>query len=175
MARFTTGTTQLGEHGRSGYVMSATLSASDLRLRPMVPADLNAISRIEKRAYTAPWSKGVFKDCLNVGHCCQVLEHQGQVVAYGIISVGAGEAHLLNLCVAPDWQGHGLARRLLGHLLALATVYGAQSLFLEVRPSNSVARELYQSSGFCEVGIRHRYYPASNGREDALIMAIELS
>lgn len=175
MAGFTTGATQLSEYDHNGHVMSATLSTTDLRLRPMVPADLNAISRIEKHAYTAPWGKGVFKDCLNVGHCCQVLEHQGQVVAYGIISVGAGEAHLLNLCVAPDWQGRGLARRLLGHLLALAAVYGAQSLFLEVRPSNTVARQLYQSSGLCEVGIRHRYYPAPNGREDALIMAIELS
>lgn len=141
----------------------------------MVPADLGVVARIEKRAYTAPWSKGVFKDCLNVGHCCQVLEHQGQVVAYGIISVAAGEAHLLNLCVSPDWQGRGLARRLLNHFLALASVYGAQTLFLEVRPSNTVARELYHTNGFCEVGIRPRYYPAPNGREDALIMAIELS
>lgn len=146
-----------------------------LRLRPMVPGDLGAIFRIEKRAYISPWSKGVFKDCLNIGHCCQVLECQGQVIAYGVLSVAAGEGHILNLCVSPDWQGRGLARRMLEHLVALAGVYGARTLFLEVRPSNAIARHLYQSGGFCEVGIRHGYYPARDGREDALIMALELS
>lgn len=155
--------------------MSACPLPAALRLRPMVSGDLGAITRIEKRAYPSPWSKGVFKDCLNVGHCCQVLECQGQVVAYGILSVAAGEGHVLNLCVAPDWQGRGLARRMLQHLIALAELYGAQTLFLEVRPSNTIARHLYRSSGFCEVGTRHGYYPAPGGREDALIMARELS
>ena len=156
-------------------VMNTYLAPAAIRLRPMVSADLGEISRIEKRASISPWTKGVFKDCLNVGHCCQVLECHGQVIAYGIVSVGAGEAHLLNLCVSPDWQGRGLARRLLEKLMGLAELYGAQTLFLEVRPSNTKARQLYHTSGFCEVGTRRNYYPAINGREDALIMALDLS
>ena len=130
--------------------------------------------RIEKRAYPYPWSKGVFKDCLNAGYCCQLIETQGIAVGYGVLSVALDEAHLLNLCIDPDWQGQGLARHLLWHLCELAGAYGAGALFLEVRPSNTTALRLYRNAGFCEVGTRRGYYPATRGREDALIMALTL-
>lgn len=155
--------------------MSAQPLPGQPRVRPMVRSDLGTVSRIEKRAYEFSWNRGLFKDCLNAGYCCQVLEQAGEVVGYGILSVALDEAHLLNLCIAPDWQGRGLATRLLWHIIELARVYGARTLFLEVRPSNERALRLYTRAGFCEVGNRRDYYPAARGRrEDALIMARQL-
>lgn len=151
--------------------MSALAASLAERFRPMVRADLGTVARIERRSYGYPWSRGVFRDCLNAGYCCQVQERQGLVVGYGILSVVLDEAHVLNLCIDPDWRNRGLARQLLDHLCELARVYGGRSLFLEVRPSNAPAVHLYRSSGFCEVGTRWGYYPGPQGREDALIMA----
>jgi ribosomal-protein-alanine N-acetyltransferase len=65
----------------------------------------------------------------------------------------------------------GLGRRLLRRLLALAHAKGADTAFLEVRKSNTLARALYASEGFCEIGDRRGYYPARNGREDAVVLA----
>lgn len=145
------------------------------RVRPMVRNDLTAVMRIEKRAYEFPWTRGIFKDCINAGYCCQVMELHAGLVGYGILSVALDEAHLLNLCIAPEWQGRGLAASLLWHLLELARIYGAGTLFLEVRPSNIAAVRLYTGAGFCEVGSRQGYYPAGRGRrEDAVIMARQL-
>ena len=141
----------------------------------MVRGDVATVSRIEKRAYEFPWSRGLFKDCLNAGYCCQVLEQGGEVVGYAIASVVLDEAHLLNLCIAPEQQGRGLATRLLWHITELVRVYGARTLFLEVRPSNPPALRLYQQAGFCEIANRSDYYPAAGGRrEDALVMARHL-
>ncbi len=154
--------------------MNALLAPTRSRFRPMLPQDLGTIARIEKRAYPYPWTKGIFKECLNAGYCCQLLMQHEQTVGYGILSVAVDEAHLLNLCIDPAWQGRGLARRLLQHMTGLARAYGASSVFLEVRPSNTAALSLYSGAGFCEVGIRRGYYPATRGREDALIMALSL-
>jgi ribosomal-protein-alanine N-acetyltransferase len=93
-------------------------------------------------------------------------------VGYGISTIGAGESHVLNLCVSPNWQGRGYGRVILQKLIDEATRFKADSLFLEVRPSNPNAIKLYRSLGFNEIGMRKDYYPASNnGREDALVMA----
>ena len=154
--------------------MSAALDAVTWRVRPMTYADLQEVMRIEKRAYDFPWSKAIFRDCIRVGYCCRILEGPIWVEAYGIVSTGAGEAHLLNLCVRPEAQGRGLARQMLEHLLKQARAEEAKSIFLEVRPSNKRAIRLYESTGFCEVGVRPDYYPDKKGREDALVMAREL-
>jgi len=74
-----------------------------------------------------------------------------------------------------ELQGRGLSRRLLDDLLALAASSCAQTVFLEVRPSNQRALRLYANAGFCEVGLRRGYYPAAKGREDALVLAKELA
>jgi len=96
------------------------------------------------------------------------------IAGYAILSVGAGEAHLLNICIDPGYRGQGLGRYLLGRMLDIARWNGAERLFLEVRPSNPLAKTLYESVGFDEIGRRPRYYPARNGREDAIVMALEL-
>ncbi|MAL04108.1 MAG: ribosomal-protein-alanine N-acetyltransferase [Arenimonas sp.] len=140
----------------------------------MKQADVEAVSAIEKRAYPFPWSPGIFRDCLRAGHHCWVLESPPVLLGYGVLSAAAGEAHLLNLCIAPEHQGHGHGRRLLARMMDLARWNRAAQVFLEVRPSNPKAIALYRDYGFNEIGLRPNYYPASKGREDAIVMAMEL-
>jgi ribosomal-protein-alanine N-acetyltransferase len=147
------------------------VETAELVLRPMRRADLKSVAAIEQIAYEFPWEPATFRDCFNVGYCCWVGEKAGQIVAYGICSVGAGESHVLNLCVAPHIQGNGYGRIMLEKLMEVAKGYRADSMFLEVRPSNRKAISLYQQMGFNEIGTRKDYYPARNGREDALVMA----
>ncbi len=154
--------------------MSAILRDPQLRLRSMTAADLEAVSAIEARAYPFPWSLGIFRDCLRVGYRCWLYEHGERIVGYTIMSLAVGEAHILNLCIDPDYQGQGLGRRLLRRLLNLAREGGADTVFLEVRPSNPGALALYLSEGFNEIGRRPGYYPAADGREDALVLAAAL-
>ncbi len=144
------------------------------RLRPMTDDDLGAIMVVERQVYDYPWTEGIFRDCLRAGYCCWVGLEGDHLLAYGILSVAAGESHLLNLCVHPGHRGRGLGRAMLAQLLRLAARHGAELVFLEVRRSNVVAGGLYDQLGFSEAGVRHGYYPASNGREDALIMVLQL-
>lgn len=137
----------------------------------MLRSDLVEVRDIEQRAYRYPWSKTVFLDCIAAGYQCRVLQTSQGLAGYGILSAAAGEAHLLNLCVCPRWQGRGLSRLLLEHLLQLAARQRVETVFLEVRPSNAAALRLYHQAGFCELGVRPGYYPAPGGREDALLMA----
>lgn len=146
------------------------------RLRPMQLIDLKQVLAIEKRAYEFAWSEGVLRDCMQVGYQCWVLEVPHSFIqGYGIMSVAAEEAHILNLCVRPELQGRGLSGQILDHLLAVARAMNSQTVFLEVRPSNRPALRLYAGAGFCEVGLRRGYYPATTGREDALVLAKELN
>ncbi|MDO1528270.1 ribosomal protein S18-alanine N-acetyltransferase [Fulvimonas sp. R45] len=146
--------------------------ATEMRL--MRREDLPAVAALETASYEFPWTQGIFADCLRARHPCWVLCVDGAVAGYGVLSVGAGEAHVLNVCVGPDWRGRGLGRHLLRRLLDVARWNGARQVFLEVRPSNPVAQALYRSLGFHEIGRRPRYYPAKDGREDAIVMTLEL-
>jgi [ribosomal protein S18]-alanine N-acetyltransferase len=141
------------------------------RFRPMAERDVSEVLSIDRCAYEFPWTEGIFRDCLRVGYSCRVLERYRIIQAYGVMSVAAGEAHLLNLCVRPDLQGQGLGKKVLLHLVDLARRAGVDTMFLEVRVSNAAAINLYTSSGFGEVGMRRAYYPARRGREDALVLA----
>ncbi|MCL5668770.1 MAG: ribosomal protein S18-alanine N-acetyltransferase [Gammaproteobacteria bacterium] len=154
--------------------MSAVLKQPVRQLRPMTEEDIDAVLAIERRAYPYPWSGGIFRDCLRVGYCCWVCEQDGQLAGYAVMSVAAGESHILNLCVAPPLQGQGLGRFILRHMLDLARRHGADTMLLEVRPSNYAALKLYADMGFNEVGIRKAYYPAAKGKEDAIVLARSL-
>jgi len=151
--------------------MSAVLKQADFFIRPMHEEDIKGVMDIENQAYNYPWSAQIFRDCLRVGYCCWVMEHQQAIIAYGIMTVAVGESHVLNLCVSPDYRSRGLGKRLMTHLLGVAHDHGADMTFLEVRPSNFAAIKLYMELGFDEIGIRRNYYPARMGREDALILA----
>jgi [ribosomal protein S18]-alanine N-acetyltransferase len=142
----------------------------DSEIRPMHELDLPVIVAIERVAYQFPWSEGIFRDCLRVGYVCRVVEVGLEMAGYGIMSVGAGEAHILNVCIGDDYRGRGLARKLLLYLLDRARASGMYEAFLEVRPSNTTAARLYQSMGFEQVGVRRGYYQATAGREDAAVL-----
>lgn len=143
-------------------------------LRPMQLADLPRIMEIEISAYPFPWSLGIFRDCLSSGYRCRVLEIDTKIQGYSLVSMGAGEAHILNLCVHPSLRGKGYGRLLLQEQLDALADLNVDMVLLEVRPSNSSAIALYDSMGFNEIGRRKDYYPAAQGHEDALIMARQL-
>jgi ribosomal-protein-alanine N-acetyltransferase len=151
--------------------MSAILNEPTLSFRPMQEADLAEVIEIERRSYPYPWTRTIFSDCLRAGYSCWVCERQGIIEGYGVISVAAGESHLLNLCVRPEALRQGIGRKLLKHFVSVARRHGAEVVFLEVWPSNRAALALYGKNGFNELGVRKDYYPAEGGREDALILA----
>ena len=143
--------------------------------RVMRAQDVPCVYAIECLSYPFPWSQGLFDECLRGGYVCRVVEQDGLVAGYGIRSMGAGEAHILNLCVDAPWRGQGAGRRLLLSLLMRAHLAGQEWAFLEVRPSNLGARALYESIGFTQVGLRRGYYQAPEGREDALVCRLSLT
>ncbi len=149
-------------------------SGANAALRPMREDDLDAVIAIEQRAYPFPWTRGILRDCLRADYPAWVLIEREKIIGYGVLSIAADEAHILNICTAPEAQGRGHGRRLLRSLLQIARGRGVRRMFLEVRPSNPHAIALYHDEGFNEIGRRPRYYPAKDGREDALVMAMEL-
>lgn len=140
----------------------------------MAAADLDAVVAIEETIYPHPWTRGNFSDSLAADYHCWIVECGGEIAGYSVVMVGAGEAHLLNLSVAARWQRRGLGREVLGFVLRLARESGARRILLEVRPSNEAARALYAAAGFAEIATRRGYYPAGGGREDAIVLQLEL-
>jgi len=150
------------------------LASPELVIRTMVETDVLSVVAIERASYQFPWSEGIFRDCLRVGYVCRVACVGDEVVGYGVMSVGAGEAHILNLCVNGHFRCRGVGRRMLEYLVERARASGMGEAFLEVRPSNTAAIRLYQSMGFEQVGIRRGYYQAVGGREDASVLKLIL-
>jgi ribosomal-protein-alanine N-acetyltransferase len=151
-------------------VRQEAVAGPQLHFRSARESDVAEILRIERMSYAFPWTEGIFRDCLRVNYTCRVAEIGVAIAGYGIMSVAAGEAHLLNLCVGEDYRCRGIGRRLLAHLLQVAATVGAREAFLEARPSNTTAIRLYQSLGFVQIGIRRGYYQAMDGREDAIVL-----
>lgn len=154
--------------------MSADPRPFDPEIRALTRNDLDRIIEIERSAYPFPWSRGIFADCLRVGYDCWGLQVRNLLVAYAIQTQAAGDSHLLNLCVDPEWQRAGYGSILLEHAICHATLNGCTSMFLEVRPSNPVAIGLYRKRGFSVVGERRNYYRAEKGRETAIVMRLDL-
>jgi ribosomal-protein-alanine N-acetyltransferase len=153
--------------------MSA-LPRPEPRIRPLAERDLDPIVAIEREIYEFPWTLGNFRDSLAAGYSCWAYHGADGLIGYAVMMIGAGEAHLLNLSIAPACQRRGYGRQLLEHLMGVARSYGASVLLLEVRPSNAAGRALYAAYGFEQVGIRREYYPARGGREDALLLTFQL-
>ncbi len=143
-------------------------------IRDMEHDDLATVSDIERRSYEFPWSHGVFRDCLLAGYQSIVLVREDRVAGYGILSVAAGEAHILNLCVEPAYRSLGYGEKLLDEMLFRARSASVREIFLEVRPSNDTALALYRKKGFYQVANRPAYYQANHGREDAAVLAKKL-
>src|ERR1700682_4012864 len=105
--------------------------------------DVPVVVAVERSSYQFPWSEGIFRDCLRVGYICRVIDVGGDTAGYGIMSVGAGEAHILNVCIRDDYRCRGLGRKMLLYLLDRACAAGMSEAFLEVRPTNIAASRLY--------------------------------
>ena len=142
--------------------------------RPMTQVDLVQVSALERASYAFPWSDQIFSDCLRVGYHCVVVDTQDGVAGYAVLSMGAGEAHVLNLCVEQALRRRGIGRALLLDLLRYARDRGIRDAFLEVRRSNKGAIQLYHEVGFECVGQRRGYYQSHEGREDAMVYRLEL-
>ncbi|UCD70158.1 MAG: ribosomal protein S18-alanine N-acetyltransferase [Betaproteobacteria bacterium] len=140
----------------------------------MKKTDLARVMAIETAIYTHPWTRGNFVDSLKAGYTCHVMQVSGKVIGYGVMTVAANEAHLLNLSIAGEWQRQGYGRSLLLYFIDTARRAGALQMLLEVRLSNFIGRSLYFSMGFYSVAIRPGYYPTQQGREDAIIMGLNL-
>lgn len=136
----------------------------------MREADLPQVVAIERTIYTHPWTQGNFADSLAAGYHCWVLQRDGGLAGYAVLMVAAGEGHLLNLSIAAPFQGQGLGGDFVRFLLKAARERGAATIYLEVRPSNRTALALYAKAGFVQIGMRRNYYPAQDGREDAIVM-----
>jgi ribosomal-protein-alanine N-acetyltransferase len=146
----------------------------DILIRPMSENDVSEVIAVERASYQFPWSEGIFRDCLRVGYVCRVVTVNDAIIGYGVMSVGAGEAHILNLCIGDAYRCRGVGRRLLTYLIDRGAAAGMSEAFLEVRPSNTSAIRLYLSVGFEQVGMRRGYYQAVGGREDAAVLKLAL-
>jgi ribosomal-protein-alanine N-acetyltransferase len=146
-----------------------------LKVRPMRDSDVDEVIGIERASYQFPWTEGIFHDCLRVAYLCRVAVQDQRIVGYAVMSMGAGEAHILNLCVRDEARRAGVGRALIRYLLEQAEHAEMVEAFLEVRPSNAIALILYQSLGFEQIGTRRGYYQAVGGREDAAVLRLRLS
>ncbi|UXH79011.1 ribosomal protein S18-alanine N-acetyltransferase [Roseateles amylovorans] len=145
-------------------------------LQPLRALDLDEVMAIEIQAYSHPWTRGNFIDSMAAGYAGFVLrDAQARLCGYFMAMQVIDEMHLLNITVAPDLQGLGLARRMLDALAVLARARGCHQVWLEVRESNARARRLYECYGFAQSGLRRGYYPAADGRENALLMTLRLT
>lgn len=154
--------------------MNAVLKTQTPQLRAMKNADLDTVMQIETIIYPHPWTRGNFADSLKSGYQCVVFDLDGVMIGYAVMMMVLDEAHLLNISIAKPQQGRGLGRNLLEQLIKLAKRKKAQMMFLEVRVSNKPAIGLYESAGFNEFSVRKGYYPATNGREDAILMGLAI-
>ncbi|MDH3630869.1 MAG: ribosomal protein S18-alanine N-acetyltransferase [Gammaproteobacteria bacterium] len=148
---------------------------SELCFRRMTLADIRWVMKVEREVYQFPWTDKIFNDCIRVGYYCWIALQQQKIVGHAVISVTAGESHMLNLSIAREHQRKGYGRQFIEFLIDEARERNAQTMLLEVRPSNAAAISCYNSAGFNEIGCRKDYYPASEGREDALLFARHIS
>lgn len=155
--------------------MSAVLQPPEVQFEPLLAQHLDEVLRIEQSAYPHPWSLANFRDALRTGYQAQVLTAGATVLGYFVAMRGVNEVHLLNITVAPAYQGQGWARVMLDALALWARGQAAQWLWLEVRTGNVRAIHVYESHGYRRVGQRKAYYPATHGqREDAVLMSLRL-
>lgn len=144
------------------------------RVRLLQLSDLPRIMPLENAVYEFPWSEAIFRDCFSSNYTGLAIERSGEFLGYGMLSIAAGEAHVLNVVIDPNQRSQGLGRKLIKRLIDQARWHRVESVFLEVRVSNESARRLYADLGFSEIGVRKAYYPARQSREDAIVMSLPL-
>jgi ribosomal-protein-alanine N-acetyltransferase len=143
----------------------------ELWFRRMTLGDVERVMQVEHEVYEFPWTDKIFSDCIRVGYYCWLALQRQNIVGHAVISVAAGESHMLNLSIAREYQRRGFGKQFIEFLVQQAQAKQARTMLLEVRPSNTAAINCYNSAGFNEIGLRKDYYPAAEGREDALLFA----
>ncbi len=147
---------------------------SELSFAAMTADDLDWVAASEAELHAHPWSRGSFADALASGYEAWIMHRAGEPIGYSIVLNVLDESHLLDIGVVAAVQGQGFGRHFLDWLCERARQRGSDSFFLEVRPSNIAALRLYERFGFTEIGRRRGYYPAAEGREDAIVMRLAL-
>jgi ribosomal-protein-alanine N-acetyltransferase len=141
----------------------------------MLQQDIADVLAIEKSATAFPWTQKNFEDSLKAGHHAWVFfNNTSEIIAYAFVQKVTDETHLLNICVKPSAQGQGFGREVLNYVIDFAKSVSSVLIVLEVRRSNQRAQKLYLQAGFNEMSIRKDYYPAAIGREDAILMGLDL-
>ncbi len=150
--------------------------ATEVQFEPLLAPWLDAVLHVEQRTYAHPWNRINFLDALHSGYQAQMLVADATLVGYFVAMKGVDEVHLLNITVAPEFQGQGWSRVMLDALALWARGQAAHWLWLEVRVGNTRAMHVYESHGFRPMGKRKQYYPAGHGqREDAVVMSLRLA
>lgn len=150
------------------------LKEKGLSLLGMRESDISRVMEIEELSYSHPWTEGIFQDCIKVGYPAWVLLKENSIIGYIVLSAGAQEAHVLNICISPEFRRQGLAEAVLTEVIELLREKNYQTLFLEVRASNYAAAALYENIGFERIGLRKGYYESERGREDAVTYKLEI-
>lgn len=146
-----------------------------MEFKSLSASSVNDIMDVEKACHDFPWSEKTLSSCLLGRYFNQGLYEEDNLIGFYIAEQAGPDVTLMDICISPNRQGEGLSKKLMSHLIEQATSRQAEMLFLEVRASNFAAISLYQQFGFSEMGVRKGYYPAQQGNEDAILMALTLS
>ncbi len=146
----------------------------EVKVRRMEARDLGRVMEIEHRSYTMPWTESTFRGLLRRADADLFVAEtvEGALAGYAVAWAVLDQGELGNIAVAPEWRHRGIAHRLLDAMILRCNERRVKELFLEVRVSNSTARQLYLSYGFRDVGRRRNYY--MEPVEDALVMRKDL-
>ncbi|MCB1680063.1 MAG: ribosomal protein S18-alanine N-acetyltransferase [Halioglobus sp.] len=148
------------------------------RVRAGSPADCAALADIDTLVSASPRGAARFEAACGTGdnrsECALVLEQAGVVRGFIVLAPVLDEVSIHAFAVHPEHRRQGHARRLLDGALERMRHAGARRCLLEVRISNLAARGLYEQFGFACDGVRKAYYPAGDGREDALLLSLQL-
>lgn len=149
--------------------------ADHYRIRPATPADLAGLALLEEESFSDPWSSTMIAEALAASGTVALVAVAGddRVVGSVLSRLVADEAEILTIAVTPELRGAGLGSRLLAAATARLAALGAETIWLEVRPSNRAARRMYQAAGFVATGMRRGYYRRPT--EDALILTLRLA
>lgn len=151
------------------------MTSLPISFRAMTRNDLPQVTAIEQSSTPHPWRESHFADSIKTGYQCLVAELDGKIIGHAVIMIAVDQADLLIITIDQAFQGQGYGQQLLNQVMEVASEKQCHTLLLDVRQSNNKAFNLYLNTGFSEIGIRRNYYPAGGGREDAIIMAMDLS
>ncbi len=141
---------------------------------PMTTSDVDLLMTIEEACHSHPWSHKTFTSCIGGRYFGYLAKIADEIIGFYVGEHVAGEATLMDICVAPTQQGKKYGQELLSHFIAQAQQLGNNKIWLEVRAKNFAAQMLYIKNGFSEVSRRTGYYPSASGMgyEDAIVMCL---